>query len=89
MGSRVSCNDIDSSGKSYTNDNLCINNSNINEKNSSDKSTQSHVCIKDKFRLEFLDCNCCCDTTKKVANCDFQGINILQDLYEMISEFNI
>jgi len=97
MGSRVSYNDINglssstrnSESTSSTSDNLSINNSNTNEQNSSDQSIQSHVYIKDKFQLEFLDCNCCCDTTKKIANCDFQGINILQDLYEMVSELNI
>ncbi|CAF1175855.1 unnamed protein product [Rotaria sp. Silwood1] len=93
MGSNVSCNDIDSSSNSIkTNsnsmslisDNVPINNSNINKEKLNCESTQSHVYIKDKFQLEFLDCDCCCDTTKKVVNYDFQGINVLQDLYEMI-----
>ena len=95
MGSRVSCNDIDgpssstetSSSTSSTNNNVTINNSNFKEQTSCGDPTRSHVYIKDKFRLEFLDCNCCCDTTKKVANCDFQGINVLRDLYEMVSGF--
>jgi len=89
MGSRVSRNDIDRTSTSSTNENLSINNSNTNEQNSIDQSTKSHVYIKDQFRLDFLDCNCCCDTTKKIANCDFQGINILKDLYEMVSKLNI
>jgi hypothetical protein len=99
MGSRVSCNDIDDPSRSTNNisppnDNVTINNSNINDQKlytipNNGESTPSHVYIKDKFRLEFLDCNCCCDTSKKVANCDFQGINILQDLYEMVSRLNI
>jgi hypothetical protein len=54
-----------------------------------DKSMQSNVYINDKFRLGFLDCNCCCDTTKKIGNCNFQGINILKDLYEMVNKCNI
>jgi hypothetical protein len=93
MGSRVSSNNIDdrsnNSKTSSTNDNnVPINNSNTNEQKLCDKLKQSHVYIKDKFQLEFLDCNCSCDTTKKIANCDFQGINILQDLYEMVSKFH-
>ncbi|CAF4997609.1 unnamed protein product, partial [Rotaria sp. Silwood1] len=95
MGSNVSCNDIDSStnstktnsnSMSLISDNVPINNSNINKQKLNCESTQSHVYIKDKFQLEFLDCDCCCDTTKKVVNYDFQGINVLQDLYEMVSE---
>ncbi|CAF1254350.1 unnamed protein product, partial [Rotaria sordida] len=74
MGSNVSCNDTDSSSNSTSSihDNRPINNSYTNEQKSNSESTRSHVYIKDKFRLEFLDCNCFCDTTKKIANCDFQ-----------------
>ncbi len=60
--------------------------SSITTEDNSKSSDQSHVYIKDKFQLEFLDCNCCCDTTKKIVNCDFQGINILRDLYEMVRQ---
>ncbi|CAF3311421.1 unnamed protein product [Rotaria sp. Silwood2] len=93
MGSNVSRNDIhnssnstktNSSSMSSISGNGPINNSNINQEKSTCESAQSHVYIKDKFRLEFLDCNCCCDTTKKIPNSDFQGINVLRDLYEMV-----
>ena len=50
----------------------------------SDRPAPSQVYVKDQFRLEFLDCNCCCDTTKKVPSCDFQGSHILHDLHEMV-----
>ncbi|CAF0735672.1 unnamed protein product [Adineta steineri] len=73
MGSRVSCNAIDDP----------LNNNTISSVNNSNLP-QPHVYIKDKFQLEFLDCNCYCDTTKKIANCDFQDNNLLHDLYEMI-----
>jgi hypothetical protein len=97
MGSRISCNDADSSSSnienssstSTKNNNAIINNSNPTEQKSCGEPTRSHVYINDKFRLEFLDCNCCCDTTKKIANCNFQGINVLRDLYEMVSELYI
>jgi hypothetical protein len=91
MGSRISSNDLDSSSSNIentTNNNNAIIN-NPNEQKSCGEPTRSHVYIKDKFRLEFLDCNCCCDTTKKIANCNFQGINVLRDLYEMVSELYI
>jgi hypothetical protein len=82
MGSNVSSNHTDGPLSSPQNNS----NTSPNEQISSSEPTQSHVYINDKFRLEFLDCNCCCDTTKKVANCDFQGINILRDLYEMVTD---
>ena len=93
MGSRISSNDMDDQSigtentNTYpTNDDTTKNNLNINEQKLPCNSAESHVNIKDKFRLEFLDCDCNCDTTKKIAECDFQGSNILQDIYEMVSE---
>ncbi|UJR31721.1 hypothetical protein I4U23_019201 [Adineta vaga] len=85
MGSRVSCkNDTDessnSTSQSSTNEVLMNNIPNSIYK----KKSNENVYIKDQFQLEFLDCDCCCDTTKKIANCDFQDIHILQDLYEMV-----
>jgi hypothetical protein len=87
MGSRISSNNIDNpSSSTGLNSNSTSSTNDTNAPiNNSKTSDDSHVYIKDKFRLEFLDCDCCCDTTKKVANCDFQGINILQDLYEMVT----
>ncbi len=81
MGSSASCNDMggsssSSSSRSSSDDDRAA--------NTSDDSIQSNVYIKDKFRLEFLDCHCCCDSSKTVANCDFQGVQHLQDLYEMV-----
>jgi len=94
MGSRISCNDADSSSSNSSStstktNNPIIINSNPTEQKSCGEPTQSHVYIKDKFRLEFLDCNCCYDTTKRIANSKFQGINVLRDLYEMVSELYI
>ncbi|CAF1164832.1 unnamed protein product [Adineta ricciae] len=72
MGSRVSCNNHTDEVVMKT------------VSTETNDRTRSHVYMKDQFQLNFLDCDCCCDTTKKIANCDFQGINILQDLYEMV-----
>lgn len=82
MGSHLSRNDMNTPG--------CINSTSLtNNNNVSNESIQSDMYIKDQFRLDFLDCHCCCDTTKKITNCDFQGMNILKDLHEMVNDFNI
>jgi hypothetical protein len=91
MGSRVSCRETDEPSNSTLGSVPSINDVHPSDKleaknkKSNEEAAQSDVYINDKFRLEFLDCDCCCDTTKKVANCDFQGIHVLQDLYEMVS----
>ncbi|CAF1421488.1 unnamed protein product [Rotaria magnacalcarata] len=90
MGSNVSTNKTTSSSNSIRSstcsksDSILKNDLNGNEKNSHCQSIQSPAYIKDKFRLEFLDCDCCCDTTKKLPDCDFQGINVLRDLYDLV-----
>lgn len=77
MGSRSSCEQADPPSHSVPAFDAALTKATIG---------RADAYINDKFRLEFLDCDCCCDTTKKVANCDFEGNRVLQDLYEMVCD---
>lgn len=93
MGSNVSSNETNNSllNRSKTDGSITPSTTETKSKTTSldakNESEPSHVFIKDQFKLEFLDCDCCCDTTKKISNCDFQGIHILNDLYDMVSKY--
>ena len=93
MGSRLSSSDntdAPSTTKQSDDELPCVDQVTTNSKQklsamaNTDRPVSSDVYIKDQFRLEFLDCTCCCDTTKKVPGCDFQGSHVLHDLYEMV-----